>query len=195
MVEIGNNILGKRQNLKWDLSIAQSTIGNGKDVVTMVFRNRALGTVNKYERVYFKVEGDRMYICCSNSKGFLLQRHRSESGTYVAIKASKDVKAVKKFVGGYEIKIAPENGFMFIEKGNMADTVEPEVILDNPYGTPETNLDTTGTNTLDEIITILKSIETKLSFLEKYDDPEATAKTVHLILKNAIKDGFEEVGK
>lgn len=165
----------KNKKSSADISISEAR-NNTKSKMVFTFRNHAFEITSKYERADFSMNDSKtkLYFHFSQETGWKMQKGCSSN--CVQIGTSEIVKAVRPFIGDHEMFFDPSNNVYYIEKENKKSACEQNNANENPE--KEKTVD------VSEILKVLKEINENIKLLSD-----------HSYLKNAIREGFEEVGK
>ncbi len=158
------------------------TKGKRGNVLAITFKNSTFPEMEENNVVLFEPRGERLYFGFADAYGYRLQRGQRTS--YVQLAAAATVKKLQKYIGEFkaqrdseencyyiELEEVPEKTLFDVEDAN-ADKGNGEVLV----------FDDTFFNELEERIT--KSISSAFA---------SAAPELSTIIKNAVRQGFEEV--
>lgn len=154
------------------------------EMIRLIFKSDAFPEMQGENVVAFEPLGNRLYFGFAETNGYRLQKGK----TTVAVQIAKPdcVKTLRKYVGEFEAKYNSEERCHYIE---IEDAPKEELPISEPIASvEEAPRVTVGSNEyfnkLQEVITagILDALA-------------QASPDLHQILKNAMKQGFEEVGK
>ena len=174
---------GRKHRFDADVRIAVMHSQKGEKI-RFIFKSDAFPEMQEENVVAFEPRGNRLYFGFSKVNGYRLQKGKTTSAMQVAQPGF--VKKLRKYVGEFDAKYNSEERCHYIE---IEDA--PEEVL--PISEPIASIEETPRVTVcsDECFNKLKEVFTA-SIL---DALAQASPDLHQILKNAMKQGFEEVGK
>ena len=152
------------------------------ETIRFTFKSDAFPEMQGENVVQFEPRGNRLYFGFFEANGYRLQKGKTTSAVQVAKPAC--VKTLRKYVGEFEAKYNSEERCHYIE---IEDAPKEELPISELIASVE---ETPGVTVgSDEYFNKLKEVITA-SILDALASPDA-----YQFIKNAMKQGFEEVGK
>lgn len=148
------------------------------DMVDFVFRNEALKIASNFHNVYFATENNRLYFFPGNGKGYNISRHGGKNNR-LKVSSKNITPALKPFAGDYEK--------LYFDERKKAYYIERKKDgISKPVKGDEKSIPA-HPDPLPEIAQVIKGVLNEI--IEERKDE------IYSLFKNAIRDGFEEVGK
>ena len=170
-----------------DVTISESKYKDTKEPVAyLTFRNNACRLAKINGRVSFGPANNRLYIAFSEKEGFAVNCAPRSKTAAVRITNAIASKNIKTYMGNYSLMYDDEEQCHYIDRDCQLQLVVPD--QDPSQETAITALDKENIASLE--VAIYKSV--KSGMIDALND---CTKDLYSILKNAVREGFEEIGK
>lgn len=178
-------VAGHRGKRRLDADVRITVMQSQKgERIRFIFKSDAFPEMQGENVVAFEPRGSRLYFGFSKVNGYRLQKGKTTAAMLVAQPGF--VKKLRKYVGDFEAKYDSEERCHYIE---IEDVPKEALLISEPIASVEEAPRVTVCS--DECFDKLKEV-----FIASILDALAQASPdLHQILKNAVKQGFEEVGK
>lgn len=162
---------------KSDVTVKVYTCKNGKEQVTFTFYGEAKKAAAAFHDTSFASDANgRLYFMIGN--GIYNISNRDRTGWTIQVSNQKSVQILKTYEGSHKIRFDEMKGAYYIERKKDG--------ISKPVKGDEKSIPA-NPDPLPEIAQVIKGVLNEI--IEERKDE------FYSLIKNAIRDGFEEVGK